>query len=230
MAKNKVFAIFGLGSFGQSVATVLANGGVDVMVVDNNPDMIELYKNKVTSALLLDTTDEMAMSKAPLEDIDIAIIALNNMEDSIITTALLKKRGVPYLVCRAMTKIHAQVLRQIGANEVINLQEEEGKRIAERLIAPEILDTIAITKEFSVAEFYIPRGSIDKPLASLKLTEKYNIRLVGIKRVDVSVDMVGNPVRSEKLIFAVGDEILKEDDVLVLVGKNADLDEFKNLL
>jgi trk system potassium uptake protein TrkA len=230
MAKNKVYAIFGLGSFGQSVATVLANGGVEVMVVDNNPDMIEMYKNKVTSALLLDTTDEIAMSKAPLEDIDIAVIALNSMEDSIITTALLKKRGVPYLVCRAITTIHAQVLRQIGANEVINLQEDEGKRIAERLIAPEILATISITKEFSVAEFYIPRAAIDKPLASLKLTEKYNIRLVGIKRLDVSVDKVGNPVRTEKLVFAVGDEILKEDDVLVLVGKNSDLDEFKNVL
>ena len=230
MEKNKVFAVFGLGSFGQSVATVLSNNGVNVMVVDNNPAMVESYKNKVTSALLLDTTDEVAMAKAPLGDIDVAIIALNSIEDSIVTTVLLKKRGVSYLVCRAVSAIHAQVLRQIGANEVVNLQEDEGKRIAERLVAPEILNTVAVTKEYSIAEFYVPRQFIEKPLASMKLSEKYNLKLVGLKRVTVAVDKIGNPIRTETLLYAIGDEILREDDVLVLVGKNPDLDDFKELL
>ncbi|OJF76465.1 MAG: potassium transporter TrkA [Treponema sp. CETP13] len=230
MVKNKVYAVFGLGSFGQSVASVLSNNGANVIVVDNNPTMVEMYKNKVTAALLLDTTDEIAMAKAPLGDIDIAIIALNSMEDSIVTTALLKKRGITYLVCRALSTIHAQVLRQIGANEVVNLQEDGGRRLAERLIAPEILNTVGITKNYSIAEFYVPHRFIDKPLANIDLTNKYNLRLVGIKRISVSVDKIGNPERAENLIYAIGDEILKEDDVLVLVGKNSDLDEFKALL
>lgn len=228
--KNKVFAVFGLGSFGQTVTDVLVSGGGEVMVIDSDADMIELYKNKATSSLLLDTTDEKAMAKAPLEDIDIAIIAVNNMETSIITTALLRKRGVPYLLCRALSSIHAQVLRQIGANEVINLQEDGGKRIANRLISPEILNNIAITDEYSLAQFYVPPAFIEKTVADLEL-KKFNLRLVGIKRTDISVDSIGNPVRKETLIFYQPgiDDVLVDGDILVMIGKNRNFDSFREL-
>jgi trk system potassium uptake protein len=225
--KEKVFAVFGLGNFGKTVALVLAKRGGTVIAVDNKPEVIDDFKNKVSAAILIDSTDELAMAKAPLEDVDTAVIAIDNMETSIITTALLKKRGIPYILCRAVSPIHAQVLRQIGANEVVNLQEDEGTRIGTRLIAPEILDTIPITGECSLAEFYAPDMFIDKPVSELALEKKFNLHLSGVKRTKVNLDSEGNPLRTEQLLFPAPGDLLMQGDILILVGTNYDLDQFK---
>ncbi len=149
---------------------------------------------------------------------------------NIITTALLKQRGVPYIVSRAISDIHAQVLRQIGANEVINLQEEEGTRVAQRLIAPEVLDTIPISKDFSIAEVYVPEGFIGKHVSDMALEQKFNLKLMIVKRVTVDVDTEGNPLRTETVLFPGQDDELKDSDVLILAGKNSDLEELRSIL
>ena len=228
--KNKVFAVFGLGNFGQVVAEVLTSRGGQVIAVDNNKDIIDDFKNKVSSALLLDSTDEHALAKAPLEDVDVAIIAVDDMETSIITTALLKKMGVPYILCRGNSQIHAQVLQQIGANEVVNLQEDEGRRIATRLITPDVLETIPLTEDVGLAEYYIPDMFKEKRLQDLKLEGKFNVRVVGVKRVEVTLDSEGNPERAEKLLFFGENDTLQENDILLVIGKNADLEAFKEEL
>ncbi len=232
MAKkdSKVFAVFGLGVFGQTLAQVLSERGGQVIAVSNDPDAVDGIKNQVEAALLIDSTDEKAMDKAPLDDVDTAVVTIEGIEPSIITTALLKKRGIPYIICRAMTKIHGQILRQIGANEIVNLQEDEGKRIGARLITPEVLETIPLSSDTSIGEFYLPELFYDNPLSALALEEKFGLRVVGIKRISVELDSEGNPVRNEKFFYPKDSDLLRENDLLVLVGKNFSLDNFKNSL
>lgn len=225
--KNKVFAVFGLGAFGQVIAEVLTARGGQVIAVDNNPDVIDEFKNKVSSALLLDSTNERALAKAPLEDVGTAVIAFDDMEKSIVATVLLKKLGVPHILARAISEIHAQVLRQIGANEVINLQEDEGRRIAVRLITPETMESVALTESMSLAEFYIPDTFAGKRISDLALEEKFSLRVIGVKRIETSLDTEGNPVRTENLLFFTAEDTLHDDDILLLVGKNDDLQQFK---
>ena len=66
MGTNKVFAVFGLGTFGLTVAETLAEKGATVIAIDSDENQVNLIKNKVDTALVLDTTDERAMEKAPL--------------------------------------------------------------------------------------------------------------------------------------------------------------------
>ncbi|MEA1911379.1 MAG: TrkA family potassium uptake protein, partial [Spirochaetota bacterium] len=139
--RDKIFAVIGLGTFGAKVCEVLTQKGGKVIAIDREPELIEKVKDSVTQSILLDTTDETAMNQIPYADISIAIVAIGeNIEASILTTAILKRLGVPYIVARAVTEIHNQVLRQVGADEVVNIEIEEGQRIAQRLISPEILD------------------------------------------------------------------------------------------
>ncbi len=232
MAKNKgkVFAVFGLGNFGQVVAEVLTSRGGQVIAIDDNPEIIDEFKNKVSSALLLDSTDERALKKAPLEDVDTAIIAIGKMETSIITTVLLKKRGVPHIVCRAISPIHAQVLHQIGSDEVINLQENEGIRLATRLITQNNLKTIELSADTSLAEFHIPEPFKNKTISDLNLSEKFKLHFVGTKRIEVKLDSEGNPIRNEKFLFFTADDKFQENDILIVAGKNDDLEQFKQAL
>jgi trk system potassium uptake protein TrkA len=230
MAKNKVFAVIGMGSFGRKVCEVLSEKGAQVIALDHDAETVEKMKNTVTAAIHLDATDEAALLKAPLDEVDIAIVGIaDNIEASILTTALLKKRGIPYIVARAVSDIHQTVLRQVGANEVINLEIDEGMRIALRLISPEVLDTIPLSREYSFAEIQVPRIFFGQTVKSVKLREKFNLNIVSIKRNIKDIDDVGNPLQREELIFPEAKVVLNENDIFLLVGKNTDLESLAEL-
>jgi trk system potassium uptake protein TrkA len=228
MAKEKVFAVIGLGTFGKEVCEVLSSKGGSVIAIDNDPDLIQGIQDSVTQAIYLDSTDEEAMGEVPFEDVDIAIIAIgDNVEASIISTAICKKIGIPYIVARAVKDIHQQVLEQVGADEIINIEIEEGQRVAQRLIAPEVLDRIPISSTISVAEMYIPKEFIGKSLKDLDLRKKTNVNVVSIKRIFLSVDEDGNSIRREDIIFPEPEEVLKESDMMLVVGKNSDIERLQ---
>ncbi len=228
MAKEKVFAVIGLGTFGKKVSEVLSEKGGSVIAIDNDPDLIQSIQDTVTQAVYLDSTDEEAMGEVSFEDVDIAIIAIgDNVEASIISTAICKKIGIPYIVARAVKEIHQQVLKQVGADEIINIEIEEGQRVAQRLIAPEILDRIPISSTISVAEMYVPKEFIGKSLKELDLRKKTKVNVVSIKRTILSVDEQGNSVRSEDIVFPEPEEVLRESDMMLIVGKNTDLERLQ---
>jgi trk system potassium uptake protein TrkA len=228
MAKEKVFAVIGLGAFGRKACEVLAERGGTVIAIDNNSDLIERVKETATQAILLDSTDEEAMGQVPFGDVDIAIVAMgDNIESSIITTAILKKIGIPYIVARAITQIHQQILRQIGADEIVNIEVDEGRRVAQRLISPEILDRFPLAGNMSITEMYTPKQFIGRSLAELDLRKKHQVNVVSIKRTMLSVDEEGNSIQQEEIIFPEPDKIIEESDVLIIVGKDEDIEDLR---
>jgi trk/ktr system potassium uptake protein len=228
--REKIFAVLGLGTFGVKVCEVLAQKGGKVIAIDREANLIEKVKDSVTQSILLDTTDEIAMNQIPYADISVAIVAIGeNIEASILTTAILKRLGIPYIMARAVTEIHNQVLRQVGADEVVNIEIEEGQRIAQRLISPEVLDRISVTENISVAEVYVPKEFFGKTLEELNIRNKMHVNIVAIIRTKLSIDEEGNPVKTDNAIFPDASETLLESDILMIVGKNEDLNAFGNL-
>ncbi len=228
--KDKVFAVIGLGVFGLKVCEVIAERGGRVIAIDKDPSLIEKIKDIATQSILLDSTDETAMNQIPYADISVAIVAIGeHIEASILTTAILKRQGIPYIVARAVTEIHYQVLRQVGADEVVNIEIEEGQRIAQRLISPEVLDRISVTENISVAEVYVPKDFLGKTLAKLNIRNKMHVNIVAILRTTLSIDEEGNPVKTDNAVFPDASEILLESDIMLIVGKNEDLDAFRKL-
>jgi len=231
MAKEeKVFAVFGLGSFGMEVCRGLVEKGGKVIAFDHQPQRIEKIKDLVTRVMALDSTDEDALRSAPLENVDVAIVAIgDDVEASILTTALLKNIGVPYIIARAVTDVHMRVLRQIGANEVINLEIEEGRRVASRLLTAEVLETIPVTEDYSIIELYVPESMVGKSLQRLNLRREYLVNVIAIERFKNTVDEEGNPVKEERVILPTKDDVLASDDIIIMVGRNSDLDAFREV-
>jgi trk system potassium uptake protein TrkA len=162
--------------------------------------------------------------------VDTAIVAIgDNIEASILVTALLKRMGITHILARAVSELHMQVLRQVGADEVVNLEIDEGKRIAQRLSAPEVLDRTRISETISLAEIYVPEKLVGKRLDQLDLRQKYRINVIAVKRTSYSVDEVGNPRKAEEVLFPTPATTLEDRDVLLVVGKNDALEEFKEL-
>ena len=227
---DKTFAVVGLGTFGRQLCEVLARKGGTVIAIDNDPQLVDRVKQAVTQAVLVDATDEEALATAPLDNVDIGVVAIgDNMEASILATTLLKRLAVPYVVSRAISDLHQQVLRQVGADEVVNIEIDEGTRIANRLIAPDVLDQFPISAEISVAELYVPKAIVGATLAELDLRNRYRVNMVSIKRAQVDVDELGNPRRREEVIFPGPQDSLLADDTVLVVGRNDDIERFKTL-
>jgi len=230
MAQKRNFAVIGLGAFGASICDVLIEKGANVVAMDRDSIADEQMKGRVSAAVLVDTTNEESLLKAPLENIDVAIVAIgDNLEASILTTMLIKQRGVPYVVARAVSALHASVLRRVGANEVINIEVETGTRIARRLVAPDVLDSVPLSSDVSLTEQLAPRFFYDKTLADIGLEEKLRLRLVSVLRIAIDLDDSGNSVRHERLIFPTPDLRIEDGDRLFLLGRNDDLGAFLEL-
>lgn len=228
--QDKVFLVIGLGTFGRRVCEVLAQKGGKVIALDNREDKINRVKDKVTQAVIMDTTDEQSYTQVPLEDVDIAVVAIGeNLEGSILTTAILKQRGISRIIARAITPIHRQVLNRIGADDVINIEENEGEELASRLIAPQILDSTALSNDISISEVYCPGDFAGKALRELDLRKRLNINVVAIKRSRAAVDEEGNSLQEDHLIFPEAGLPLEESDTLVVVGYNNDINRLHQL-
>lgn len=228
MKKEKAFAVFGLGTFGFEVCKVLAEKGGRVFAIDENQKLIEKVKEIATQAILIDSRDEESLRNAPLSDIDVAVVAIgDNIEASILTTAILKNIGVPYIISRAISDIHAQVLKQVGATEILFIEIEEGRNLASRLISPDVLDRIPISQNQTLAEIITPDSFEGKSLHKLDLMNKLSINVISVKRTQTSIDAMGNPRKEEFIIQPSPSVVLQKDDVIVVIGKDEDIDRLK---
>lgn len=228
--EDNIFLVIGLGTFGLQTCDELTQRGARVIAVDNRPELIEKVKNDVSQAVLLDSTDEESLSTLPVEDIDMAIIAIgDNIEANILTTALLKKAGIPYIIARASSELHNRVLHQVGANEIINIEKEAGRRLAEKIISPDVLDKVPITLEISIAEVWVPETFIGKNLEELNIPGKMGLTISAVKRSELTVDEEGNPVKNELVVFPTGETTLTAGDILLVVGKDEDIDRLKGI-
>ena len=223
-------AVIGLGEFGIRICEMLAEGGGSVVAFDHDAQAVDRIKKFVPAAMVIDTTDENALRKAPLDDIDVAIVTIgDNKEASILTTTLLKEREIPYIVARAVSPLHAIVLKRVGANRVLKIEEESAARIASELINPEALNSLSVTEGSVICEVKVPKFFIGKTLSQIALKEKFNITLVTIVRLELDIDTVGNPL-NRKVIYEPDDNLeLQTGDKLFLFGSSEKIAEFRNV-
>ena len=224
------FAVIGLGEFGIRICEMLAEGGGSVVAFDHDAQAVDRVKKIVPAAMVIDTTDEKALRKAPLDDIDVAIVAIgDNKEASILTTTLLKEREIPYIVARAVSPLHAIVLKRVGANRVLKIEEESASRIASELINPEALNSLSITEGYVICEVKVPKFFIGKTLSQIALKEKFNLTLVTIVRLELDIDTVGNPLNREVMYEPDDNLELQTGDKLFLFGSSEKIAEFRNV-
>ncbi|GGE01641.1 potassium transporter Trk [Paenibacillus nasutitermitis] len=214
MAK-KQFAVIGMGRFGSSVAKALSNLGFEVLAIDANEQRTQEVANMVTHAVSADTTDEDALRALGIRNFDVVVVAIGaDIQASILTTLILKDLGVPKLIVKAQSELHGKVLSKIGADKVIYPERDMGLRVAHHLISPNILDFIELSDDYSIVEMRAPDQAIGKNLKQLDIRAKYKCNVLAIK------------TDNHMNISPYADDIIKENDVLVIVGKNQDL---KNL-
>ena len=222
-------AVIGLGRFGMALARRLGECGVQVIALDRTQQPVNEIKDDVDLAVRLDSTDRQALLSQDIDKVDACVVAIGeNFEASLLTTVLVKQLGVPRIICRAQSALHAEIFRQIGANQVVQPEQEAGSHIARQLANPQLADVIPLSNDFSLVELQAPREFQGKTIKSIGLREKYGVNLVVIKRHTPSETSEDDSTPDVTVISVPrpNDEI-QPGDILVLVGAN---DSLANLL
>jgi trk system potassium uptake protein TrkA len=221
------YAVIGLGTFGKKVALTLTEKGADVIVIDRNSVSIEEIKDKVSAALILDSTDEHAMRSIDIQNVDAAIVALgDNQEEAILTTALLKKLGITQIVARAIDAQYADVLKTVGAHKVIIIEEQMGEDIAIRLLSPEIYQHVILTTGHSLIEIAARDEFVGKTLKEIDFRRRYGVNIIAIQKKVPRVNDEGKVYHTIEVNDVPGpDDIIEKDDILVVVGSDANIEK-----
>ena len=86
------YLIIGLGIYGSNLARDLTNMGHEVIGADRSAMLVDNIKDDISTAYVIDSTDETALSALPLSVVDLVIVAIGeNFGATINTVALLKK-------------------------------------------------------------------------------------------------------------------------------------------
>jgi trk system potassium uptake protein len=212
----KQFAIIGLGRFGILMLEELADTGCELLIIDKASDVIERYKDKVTTAYVADAISEEIIFKLIPGTIDAAIVDLgDNLEVSILVTNYLKKLGVKRIVAKAESDQHEEILTLVGATEVIRPNREAARRIAPLLLSSVLFNYLPISKDFAIAEVRVPERYVGKTLIEANLRQQHHMNVIALKKPD-----------EEDYRYFLPDSRLDAGDILLVAGKEDDIAEF----
>lgn len=208
----KSFAVIGCGRFGAAVARTLYGLGNEVLAIDISEEIIKEISDEVTHAVQADVMDETVLKDLGLRNFDVAIVAIgSDIEASIMATLVVKELGIKKVIAKALSDIHGKVLTKIGADKVIFPERDMGVRVAHNLASTNILDFIELSPDYSILEITALKEWEDKSLAQLRLSSKYGINVMAIKR--------GNTIS----VSPNGEVVIEKDDILVVIGSTNDI-------
>ena len=215
------YLVVGLGRFGRSVARTLYENNQDVLAIDDDEETVQqaIDSDVVSEAIVLDASDETAIKNVIKDNFDVAFVCIgSNMQASIMVTLLLKEAGIPKIIAKAQSRAQGKVLEKIGADEVIYPEEFMGKRAANKILRPTIVEHFKLSNKYAVVEVLAPKSFSDKSLIQLDVRKKYGINIIGIKDKNNEVNISPAP-----------DSVIREGDTLIVVADNKKLNELNRM-
>ena len=215
-----IVTVIGLGTFGAKTATRLFEKGAEVIAIDYNTELVGKIKDRVTHAICIDVTDERAVRSTNISDVDVAIVAIgDNIEMSILAVAMLRKLGVGKIIARATNKLHEHVLKEIGASEILKVEEEMGEIVASKIVAPHVLQRYNFAAGYSIVELKLGKKFEGRTLVESQIRQNYSLNIVALqKRVPYITEDGKSAFRVEINDSPLPMDIIDSDDIVVLVG------------
>jgi len=223
-------AVIGLGTFGFKLAATLSDTGCQVLAIDNDRDRVQEIKDLVTDAVVLDATDKAAMDSLDLASLDMVVVSVGQLEDSVLISLYLKEAGVSEIVVKALNTDHVKILKLLGVSRVVLPEEEMAVRLAGSLLTPNIIDHIPLSPGHSIVEVKAPGGFWGSTIGDLDIRKKYKVEVIALKKYVVSkLNGEESLDESKTRVVPSAGEVINSGDALVVIGKNEDIEKIKKL-
>lgn len=216
--RKEEFAVIGLGRFGSSVAIELERAGHHVLGIDEDATIVQRFANMLTHVVAIDATDEDALRAVDIMSFKTVIVAIGtDFESSVLVTVGLKNLGIENVYCKTVSGRQADILQRVGADRVVQPEVDAGKRLAEELLAPTVLERFHLDPRYSIAELTVPHSLVCLSLIQSNIRAKYGISVLVVKRGE------------QVMTSPAPDTILLAGDVLVILGQDAEIENFSTL-
>ena len=207
--------LIGLGRFGRHMAQKLSGLHHQVMAVDKDERKVQDALRYVTNAEIGDATDPALIESLGVKDFDLCVVTMSHdLQASLEITALLKKKGAPFVLARVSRDAHAQFLLSCGADDVIYPEKQMAEWAAVRYSSEHIFDYVRLSPDHAIYETDIPDSWIGHTVIELAVRQKYRLNILAVRRSG-AVDPMPGPSHT----FTKGERV-------ILLGSESDVQKF----
>ncbi|HOK23320.1 MAG TPA: TrkA family potassium uptake protein [Candidatus Hydrothermia bacterium] len=230
--------IVGAGRFGKALAEFFVKEHHTVVVMDKDENKIRGIEDTVAQALILDSTDEAAVTHLNLSDFDYVFLCISEISSSILTAQILQEAKVKNIYAKASNEVHAKILSRLGVSRVIQPEKQSAERLAYSIImgAEELVDLLR-KKNFMIATVDVPKNFQRKTLGELEIKRKYGVYVIAVERnrldvkdldkIDAKQPVIGVDTKTETFVLPDATFELMRTDKLVVIGTSANIEEFR---
>lgn len=214
------YLIIGLGIYGTNLARDLVAQGHEVIGADVSRINVDEIKDYITTAYVLDSTEESALGVLPLRNVDVVIVAIGeNFGASVKTVALLKKAGVKRIFARAIDPLHESILMSFNVARILRPEQRAALDLTQEIGLGVDIQSMAVTSSHYIIKFEVPQFFVGLTYSSIDFQGTYNLSLVAVARRKARNNILGIKEEALEVVDVSGEgEEVKPGDVWTLFG------------
>lgn len=221
------YILCGAGETGQSVIKQFENSKVDFVVIEIREKIVKELEERGVLVIQGDGTHEEDLEKAQIHKAKGLVSSLPKDSANVFTVLTARQMNPKlYIVSRSVENTSREKLRKAGANNTISPNVIGGMRMASFVIRPSIISFLDIITHagdvvLDLEDVVICEGSglNGKRLKEAKIPERTGLVVLAIRKKGEERPML-NPS---------SDEILEKGDSMIVLGKEDQVNELREL-
>lgn len=212
----KQFVIIGMGNFGRSMLEELSDLDAEVLIIDKDKELLNLYRDKVSDIHIADVMNKEVLQSIIPKNVDGVVIDVGDrIEASILATNHLKKMGIENIIVTAQNTEQGEILEIVGASRVVFPDQEAAKRIAPILISSDLFNYFPISADIVIAEVKLPKELVGKTLIEADIRRSWGVTVIAVRH---------GPEDSYQ--FFAPDYRMVENDIMLAAGSSEKIARF----
>lgn len=186
------YLIIGLGIYGANLARDLVAQGHEVIGADASRVTVDSIKDYITTAYVLDSTEEPALGVLPLRNVDVVIVAIGeNFGASVKTVALLKQAGVKHIFARAIDPLHEAILRSFKVERILRPEQRAALDLTQEIGLGVEVQSLEVNVDNYIFKFRAPKFFVGLRYSNIDFRQEYGLTLVAVTRQEERTNILG---------------------------------------
>jgi len=211
------YIVCGFGRCGSLVCRELARKKVPLVIIENDEHVTPVLEEEGFLYMKGNATDDDILKAAGIEHAAGLVTAVSSDADNVFIILTAKElRPDLNIIARALDEGSERKLHRAGATRVISPYQIGGKRMANAIIRPEVVDLLDLTvlnpdMNIQMEQIFVQEDApvVGMILKDSNIRQDYGLIVIAIKRA--SGELVFNPEYSERIqaqdwLIAMGDQ------------------------
>lgn len=221
------YIICGSGELAEVIIKKFIDENLDFVVITDKREDLDDYSHHNILVVEGQSTEESVLHHAGIEKAKGLVATMETEVDNIVTVLTARNlNNKIYIISNAITKSGNEKLLKVGANKTLSAIEISGNRMASLMIKPNIISFLDVVTrvgdvELDLEEVIVKKGSYleNKTLIEAEIPRKTGLTVLAIKKIEDKKMLFNPPI----------DYTFKIGDVLIILGREEQVDKLRNL-